>query len=375
MCSNNLLITLHLVKEEDFLCYNLIEIIPEVYDIVFSFLDHTSLLNSSLVCQSWNNFIGSSSNLMRKFKFRIKLKDIHESVEATTVINNSKRKIFHLEIDYENNFSGRIKNFWDPERGVLPCPFVENFKKNSFLLKNLLSLNIMTTEVEEISNILSVSVNLKELELKAMRWTETDWLKVTAMPLFKLKSLIIISDSTTASCHEGLHHFLKTQINSLETFKIIKGVLETESINVVLEMKRLKLCEITDTAIGTIKKSGNLKSLEELHAFGKEIENSLLFQSIPNLKKLTLGHLNQLTIQKIGTHLKNLKELHVKSIELEDITNRKLFPSLQLVKVEKFVELHFQELILLQICENPNKFAQCLYDEIGKPPHINWLSN
>ena len=137
-------------------------------------------------------------------------------------------------------------------------------------------------------------------------------------------------------------------------------------------MKQLKLCEIIDTAIGTIKNSGNLKSLEELHAFGDKIVDSLLFQSIPNLKKLTLGHLNQQSIQKIGIHLKNLKELHIKSIELDDITNRKLFPCLQLVKIEEFVELQFQELILLQIGEDPNNFAQCLYDEICKPPHINW---
>ena len=372
MCSNNLLITLHLVKEEDSPWFNLIEIVPEVFDKVFSFLDHESLLNCFLVCQSWNNFIGSSSNLMRKFKAKIKLKDIHESVEIAKVINNSKGKIFHLEITYENSFIGRIKNFWDSDRGVLPCPLVETFQKKSFLVKNLVSLSIMTAEVSEISNILSKSVNLKELKLSAMRLTETDWLKVTASPIFKLKTLTITSDSVTASCHKGLHHFLKTQLDSLETFKIIKGVLETESMNAVLEMKRLKLFEITDTAIGTIKKAGSLKSLEELQAFGEQMEDSLIFHSIPNLKKLTMQYLNQQSVQKIGSHLNKLEELHIKSIELDDITNRKLFPSLQLVKVEVFVELQFQELILLQIADNPNNFAQCLYDEICKAPHINW---
>lgn len=372
MCSKNLLITLHLVKEAP--TYNLIEAVPEIYQQIFSYLDFNDRLNASLVCKSWYKFIGSSSSLMKKCKVKIQLKDIKESREVCEIINNSCRKIFHLEISYENDFEGRIQQFWDPELGVLPCPLIEHLQRNSFLIKHLISLSILTNEVKEITNILRNCVNLQELELKAMLWKEVDWMEITTIPIFKLKTLTITSDSTTASGHQGLEKFLRTQTESIENLSFNRGFLESESIQTVMQMKRIKCLQISDTVFSDIKNSGNLKTLEELQAYVEQnvLENSLFLRSFPNLKILKLRHLEQRSIEIIGNQLKNLKELHVKSIDFNDISNPVLFHSLTLIKIEEFVDFYLQEAILQQVAEESTNFVQCLYDEICKPPHINW---
>jgi hypothetical protein len=247
---------------------------------------------------------------MKKVKVKIKLRNIEESLEAREIIKNSCRKIFHLEISYRNLFNGRIEEYWDPERGVTPCPLVEYFQQNHFILKNLHSLSILATEVSDITNILKTCLNLKDLKLEAMRWQEDDWLEVTESPIFKLKSLTITSDSITATCHEGLDKFLKTQTESLESFSMTRGVLDTKSIQTVMQMKRLNYWEIEDSLVGDIANCETLHSLEELRAFVEQnvLENSSFLRFIPNLRKLHLRHLNQRSIEIIGIQLKTLKD-------------------------------------------------------------------
>lgn len=362
------------MKEEEVQVYNLIDSIPKVYEQIFNYLGVKSLCNACLVCTSWCGFIASSSSFMNKAHVKIRLRNIQHAQETADIIRKSKRKLFHLEIAYENDFEGRIREFWDPERGVLSCPLVDYFQHNSKLLKNLTSLNITTAEASEVTNILKATANLKHLKLKAMRWTEQDWLEIVTAPIFSLITLEISSDSVTLSCHQGLHHFLQTQIDCLERFTMTRGVLDADCLKAVTKMKRLKYWEIREAVCGTIDVSGDLKSLEELKAYDESgvVENVALLKSIPNLKKLSLENLNQRAIETIGTNLKNLREVHAKTLDFNDITNPDLFPALELIKIEDFIDFSIQEAILQQVADGPTHFTQCLYDEICKPPHIIW---
>lgn len=78
--------------------YNFIDRIPDIYDQIFGFLDHKSLLNALLVCTSWNKFIGQSSDLMKKTKVYLPTAVI--TLEHLKIIQGWKRKIIHLKVNY-----------------------------------------------------------------------------------------------------------------------------------------------------------------------------------------------------------------------------------------------------------------------------------
>jgi hypothetical protein len=151
-------------------------------------------------------------------------------------------------------------------------------------------------------------------------------------------------------------------------------VLDTKSLMAVMEMSKLKYWEIRDAVCGSLDVISNLQSLEELKAFDESelLDNIAFVKSIPNLKKLSMKNMNQSKIVSIGMNLKNLKELHVKSLDFNDIANPDLFSSLEIVEIEGFVDFFLQEAILQQVADGSTHFTMKLYDEICRPPHIIW---
>lgn len=84
-----------IVAENENINFNFIDRFPDVYRNIFSFMDVKNLLNCCLVCKSWNELIGQSSELMKKVHFNF-LKH-WQDLDFETV-SSSKRKIFHLSI-------------------------------------------------------------------------------------------------------------------------------------------------------------------------------------------------------------------------------------------------------------------------------------
>lgn len=84
---------------EDQLRVNLIDQFPDIYHIIFSYLDFKSLLNSCLVCKSWYKLIGQSSILMRKTQVSLgRTSYVTRDKKALRTLKGWKRKICHLKV-------------------------------------------------------------------------------------------------------------------------------------------------------------------------------------------------------------------------------------------------------------------------------------
>lgn len=84
---------------DDQLRINLIDQFPDIYHIIFSYLDLRSLLDACLVCKSWYKLIGQSSELMRKAQVNLgKTSYVPRDKKALRTLKGWKRKICHLKV-------------------------------------------------------------------------------------------------------------------------------------------------------------------------------------------------------------------------------------------------------------------------------------
>lgn len=89
------------INNQDFIAndqpsYNLIDRFPDIYENIFSYLDFKSLIDSCLVCKSWNEQIGQSLELMQKIQVSAWKISSAENDKAFETIKDWKRKICHL---------------------------------------------------------------------------------------------------------------------------------------------------------------------------------------------------------------------------------------------------------------------------------------
>lgn len=82
--------------------FSQIDRFPDIYDLIFSFLDFESLLQACLVCTSWNDFISQSTKLMQQIK--VDLTKSFTTVDRMEVIKNWTRKIFYLKVVPDENW-------------------------------------------------------------------------------------------------------------------------------------------------------------------------------------------------------------------------------------------------------------------------------
>lgn len=346
---------------------------PHIFESIFSFLDTRSLCNAGNVCRDWHEIITNSKKLSTCFRISIDLakdsRDVFRSIRAST------RRFKNIE----------IKNFVKPNEHIvdfleiyqwkamtLNLQFVEFPKLSNACLQNLTSLDVITVELRNITELLKTSVNLKHLKLNVTIKNDDEWQRIIGTSTFRLSTLNL--RLTFSSTFRRVDEFLQPQDGSLTqlylegvdmaeaTLHVISKMPKLNSltlINLVCDMKtrsrHFELCEMT-----------SLKFLKLLESTATdEVLFNVIVKLAPNLRFLEVIDLNQSRFELAGAYLKKLSELHAARFEFKSISNPDWFAQLQIIKIVCSIEKACQ--ILRR--DGKSRFNLCLKRTMVKSSH------
>lgn len=323
-----------------------INAVPHIFEHIFSFLDTRSLCNSGLVCHEWNDIIMNSKKLSTCFRISIDL--VKDSRDVFSSIRSSSRRFSNIE----------IKNFVQPNERIVD--FLENYQWKAITLnlqlvefpklptacvENLTSLDVITAELRNISELLKSSVNLKHFKLNVTITADDEWQKIIRADMFRLSSLQLRLN--VSSTFRRVDEFLGAQVGSL-TQLYLEGVdMNRETLQVISEMPKLNSLTLINLVCDMKTQDRNFElremtSLQFLKFLEGTATDEVLFEVIvklsPNLRILEVIDLSQSRFELAGVHLRKLTELNAAKFEFKNISNPDWFAQLQIIKIMCCIE-------------------------------------
>lgn len=345
-------------------CYNYVGIDPvenlpvEVTEEIFGYLKGNELLKASLVCQSWNSFIGSSPTCMRKLSLVMKGETRRFTAEDKEALLTSSRqyqniyisnatqvvsfvidvmnashswksvKIFGTRfqstavVNFLNAFESTVEHFeltnLQVDTDDLQTDFTwkrlqhlafwcsENFGlfKECRLLNSLILFHPQDNWKEStlIIDLLNQQKMLKSLCCTS-EWARVILSDIEGFPFNLEKLSVTISLQKQPTIEEKLLRFLRSQENSINELDLGDwfGVSVLQHAFELKKLKKLRISYIQTFNWRKIKLSKNL-SVEHLDLSLAFVYSDLgvapILKSTPNVKNLYL-----LSIEKLDAHL------------------------------------------------------------------------
>lgn len=354
--------------------------IPHVYEKIFSLLDRESLLYCSLVCESWNECIAKSSNLMEKLELVVDFSKDEFSKDDVALLDRSNRLFNKIKIKHYIETSQSVEALLQRYRWKSIklksqfIPFPEIPKVN---LNNLTVFEAITLKLKYVLNIIKSSPHLKELKLVVAHASQEDWNCLTERqePKIKLKKFELTLNRYVPYDVRRVNQFLESQSSTLNELEVQGIVINTCTLKIISKMPNLEVFTLKksfyEIRIEEVKLF-EMKSLKTLKIFeDKFIDLRIFFPVLKianNLTRIEVNELYQSRIEAIG-RLENLREIITQTIEFTNINESSWFPSLNFIKVKQRMQKSQQVSIVNMIQDDLTNFKVCLYEEISKLPH------
>lgn len=388
---------------------------PEIKQIIFNELNIPDLLNLCLVCTSFNEFIGQSSEIMRKiwikfYSFKIPLLDLnslavssrkYEKLKINRVNKNEhfqyltdlgkmwrKVLIYNCEFKRIDIFHELLKSFESIEELELSDIEVLNNESqirsiNFSCLKRVMFRNVRSTLIEvflgqhtqlenasfDIVQIVDGKMPLSSMMYSFLKLNQK--LKHLQLGPHFIKSLFDCEDTINMKFDYKLEKLmLKFPIVRDDSLNIEKNVclfLENqEKINWILFL------ELQNEAI-LCSAWNNLKSLSHITFVGLEglFDESMDLAIIPNYNITTLELLSRKILisqlRKVFAAAPNLKNLHVHTLTkyIMEFSARN-HPNIQRLTYETYEEEAFEVYDLLKESEEVNKNIQLVKENFWR---------
>lgn len=102
----------------------------ECLEDIFRHLDYRDLLECTLVCPDWNNFIGSTTSCMKKIKLECPSYDLAE-LKRKQIFTSKYRKYEYLELSQHHHFK-QLRKVLLPVVGTLTHVTLDMHFQTSF---------------------------------------------------------------------------------------------------------------------------------------------------------------------------------------------------------------------------------------------------
>lgn len=214
------------------------------------------------------------------------------------------------------------------------------FEKTFSKCRNLEKLSITSSyqSYDSLQSVLLQNPKLECLQISSEMFNDIFSLEIIRAIPFKLK-VFKSKNHYRGPIGAELVPFLEKQINSLE--ELLLDNINSEALKVVFHMPKLKNLRLgtinfTDNVLSTLQLPVN-QSIEVLSYL--DIDNRVgtlesIIKATPNVKELKMYSLTQSMMTFLSTHATKLESLSLRTIDVDDMTNPELFPSLKHVNVE-----------------------------------------
>lgn len=251
---------------------------------------------------------------------------------------------------------------------------------NTWILQDLVTLEIETVSLHQIKNILIASRLLRYLKFNVFRsltrtMTIADWTELKAgFSTFQLEKLSM--SLTHEPC--DVAQILETQMQ-LEELEILYFFLSSRMIKVISKMKKLKSLTLKNNYLDELQlifnnvcNIDNMPSLISFNIKGSPWTNYRPIINVAHhLISLSIEDFDQEFINFAGLKLKQLKQLRVSYLKrISDISNKDLFPALEELYIQDPIQTDQRRFLLHEIDHNPTtNFLRCFYNEMIQPRH------
>lgn len=356
--------------------------IPNVYEEIFSYLDMKSLCNACLVCKSWNELIEQSTRLMNKLCVHVNLLENQEPrnvcVPPWLFLLTSKKKFRTVKVkNILNPFYYNIKLLVELFRWkslTLDTQLVHIGILNSSTFTNLTRLDISVLELSFVLGILKSTVNLRHLRLRPSHATRLEWDEVAdQMPL--LESFGLCLSDFLSHTARNINNFLRSHKGSLKLLELRGIIVNHETLEILTSMANLSCLMLKDVfteiheKVPMLSQFKTLKTLKLLDDFTFFKTFSSLACIAPSLTDLEIETLNQHRLKRIDASFRNLSTLRATTFDCISLSDAKMLPKLNFLRVKKAISIRHQRAIFNQVHRNMNNVSLCLYEELTRLPH------